>query len=59
MSQRHNITGQRFGMLVALKPYTQCRWILRCDCGAQTAVRLDNLRAGGARSCGCMQGRAR
>lgn len=52
--------GQRFGSLVLVEhgtdPKTGRRlWACRCDCGAMTWVRPDNLRHGRTRSCGCRQ----
>lgn len=63
-----NCTGQKFGRLtvtadakipLALRReagqrmrnrYVRCR----CDCGKSTAVRVDHLRSGKTRSCGCL-----
>lgn len=55
-----DLTGQRFGRLTALRPYTQraggkiC-WVCRCDCGIEVAIPVDNLRSGATRSCGCLR----
>lgn len=54
-----DITGQRFGKLVALRPTEQrvCGqvvWECRCDCGEITFVASGNLRRGNTRSCGCL-----
>ena len=52
----HDITGQRFGSLVALKRtglYVRTSvWLCRCDCGNETEVLLHNLRKGMTQSCG-------
>jgi hypothetical protein len=54
-----NITGQRFGRLVAVKPTnkrTRQRkivWLCRCDCGNMKKVRVDSLTRGRTKSCGC------
>jgi len=54
------LTGQRFGSLVAigrgpaLRQSKQANWRCRCDCGAETFVRSDDLRSGNTKSCGCM-----
>lgn len=54
-----DITGQRFGRLVALRkepsPLRNTRWRCKCDCGAETIVILAKLRSGHTRSCGCLQ----
>lgn len=46
-----DVTGKRFGLLVVM-----CRkdkkWLCRCDCGAQTLVRIGDLNRGSATSCG-------
>ena len=52
-----DITGQRFGKLVATRPagsrngYTE--WTCMCDCGNVVNVRTTNLRSGNSQSCGC------
>lgn len=56
-----DITGMRFGKLVAIKPNgfdqspsrKHIRWDCECDCGAKHNLRLNALRSGGAVSCGC------
>lgn len=55
-----DLTGQRFGRLVALEPvHGMCgvpmRWQCRCDCGKSVKVVTYNLRKGVTRSCGCLQ----
>lgn len=52
-----DITGQRFGKLVAIEPshrdkQNAIRWRCRCDCGGETFPRVGALRAGQARACG-------
>lgn len=54
-----DITGQRFGRLVALRPTSQRRsgkvmWLCQCDCGNTTLSTSNNLKSGGTRSCGCL-----
>ena len=54
-----NITGQRFGRLVAVKPteYRQSHsivWECLCDCGKTHLVNCNNLKLGFIRSCGCL-----
>lgn len=59
MTQPIDITGQRFGHLVAIewngKNATRHgrAWRCRCDCGALTEVPIQRLRGGVTRSCGC------
>ncbi len=58
-----DLTGQRFGRLVALKKLppvkdgTNWRWECRCDCGNTVIVRRGNLTSGNTTSCGCAKGR--
>lgn len=56
--KRPDITGQRFGRLVALERVNSkgaSRWRCRCDCGAETTVLAASLRNGSTTSCGCRQ----
>ena len=62
--KRTNITGQRFGKLIALRetePGTSrsgvsiSRWLCRCDCGRELVVRKNNLTGRVTRSCGCLR----
>lgn len=52
-----DITGLRFGRLVALGPIRndngQLRWFCRCDCGKMTTPSGASLRNGETKSCGC------
>lgn len=53
-----NLTGQKFNRLTALEAIpgtstTSRRWRCLCDCGVETTVTTDNLRAGRVKSCGC------
>ncbi len=55
-----NITGQRFGKLVAKHKDIEntkkiTKWICLCDCGKTTSVYLSNLTRGRTLSCGCFQ----
>lgn len=59
-----DLTGQRFGGLLALRPYSQrtedgsIAWICRCDyCGIEVAVSSKSLRRGEITSCGCRRGK--
>lgn len=53
-----DITGQRFGHLIALQPLKRdtsrkMNWLCRCDCGNTNIVRGQRLRSGETQSCGC------
>ena len=61
--KRVDITGKRFGRLVAIKRVETVTsssgrkysvWLCKCDCGRYKNVRLGNLRQGTVRSCGCL-----
>jgi len=52
--------GQRFGRLTAIGcAYNAAdgtrQWLMRCDCGKETVVRLNNLNSGRTTSCGCLR----
>lgn len=57
---RIDITGQRFGKLVALYPiYSEnkdkhTKWHCKCDCSNEGNFDLGNLRQGFSQSCGCV-----
>lgn len=61
MTRRLDLTGQRFGKLIALS-FVQKRinqkaksaWLCKCDCGKNTTVFTPNLCNGHTRSCGCI-----
>lgn len=55
---RIDLTGQRFGKLVALFPiYSKngghTLWHCKCDCGNECDIDMGNLRQGFSQSCGC------
>jgi hypothetical protein len=59
---RKDITGQRFGRLIALEPTTErvnraIVWLCQCSCPLQTIVKvpITALTAGKAISCGCIR----
>ncbi len=60
MPRKKDITGQRFGRLVAVEcleertKYGGCLWRCRCDCGGEKIVPLHYLRQGSTKSCGCL-----
>ena len=57
---RLDLTGQRFGMLVAIKPVeeqdkkTNVLWVCQCDCGKLDVVSVYRLRKGTKTDCGCV-----
>jgi hypothetical protein len=59
MQRTVNITGQRFGRLLAIERVenasgdTRPRWRCLCDCGQQSVVAVSKLRLGLTVSCGC------
>lgn len=60
LSEKRDITGQRFGKLTALYPDGESRsnrqkWVCQCDCGETCSVSISNLRNGHTQSCGCLQ----
>lgn len=60
---RIDITGQRFGKLIAVRPTDERRrgsvvWECKCDCGNTALVTTNNLRDGSTTSCGCARFRA-
>jgi hypothetical protein len=55
-----DITGQRFGRLVAIRPVgkTKARtiaWLCKCDCGKEITSNGADIRKGNVLSCGCLQ----
>ena len=56
---RIDLTGQRFGKLIALYPIysgshdIHTKWHCKCDCGNECDVDIGNLRQGFSKSCGC------
>lgn len=56
---RIDLTGRRFGKLVALYPIynnnrdEHTKWHCKCDCGNEIDVDMGNLRSGKTQSCGC------
>lgn len=59
MARRIDITGDRFGRLLVLRPSHQDKrgewhWACCCECGTNTTVAGSRLRALRTRSCGCL-----
>lgn len=60
VSRTRDLTGQRFGRLVAIRPteermHRNIVWECQCDCGNLTYVISTSLRSGGTTSCGCFR----
>ena len=58
MGKLKDLTGQRFGKLVAIRPTrkNKCRqvyWLCKCDCGNEVEVLGVSLTSGQTKSCGC------
>ena len=55
-----DFTGKRFGRLLVLERDMSvdkkkgAYWICKCDCGTIKSVSANSLRAGGTKSCGCL-----
>ena len=59
MGKLKDITGQRFGRLVAIRLTDERKnkevvWECKCDCGNVTLVQLSALQSGRIKSCGCV-----
>lgn len=58
MGKKLDLTGQRFGRLVAIKyAYTKRSrrfWRCKCDCGNEKTVEISSLMNGKTKSCGCL-----
>ena len=56
MDRTHDITGERFGHLTAIrfdhKGKYRTYWLCRCDCGKECFVSRQNLTSGKTQSCG-------
>jgi hypothetical protein len=53
-----DISGQRFGKLVALKfekldRFGKALWLVRCDCGKEKIINASGMKANLVKSCGC------
>lgn len=60
MSKLIDLTGHRFGRLVALKmtekrKWSSVVWACVCDCGVGIDVRAGCLHSGNTKSCGCLR----
>lgn len=52
---KSDLTGQRFGKLVATEWRGNSRWLCRCDCGGEAEILTANLKRGNSSSCGCIR----
>ena len=64
MGKKVDITGQRFGRLVAVSETDHYsgvnrKWMCVCDCGNEKIVSKDRLKSGVTRSCGCLMRESR
>ena len=61
MPKALDITGQRFGKLVALSKAPsrsgKTYWLCQCDCGNQKEIQTSHLTNGLIQSCGCQHGK--
>lgn len=60
MPEYRDITGQRFGKLVAIRAEGRTLdrrelWLCKCDCGNTALTRKRNLITGNTKSCGCLR----
>lgn len=60
MNLRADLTGKRFGRLVAIKPTgntknSSIEWLCACDCGNESIVTARQLGSGKTNSCGCLR----
>lgn len=53
MGKFQDLTGQRFGRLVAVEYLGGSRWNCKCDCGNYHTVVAYSLKSGNTKSCGC------
>lgn len=53
MGKFQDLTGKRFGRLVAIEYLGNSRWKCKCDCGKYHEVLAYSLKNGITRSCGC------
>lgn len=55
-----DITGQKYGKLLAIKPVEErtkgggIKWLFRCDCGNEKVIPSNSVRTGLVKSCGCL-----
>lgn len=55
MSNREDLTGQKFNYLTALHHVEGRRWMFRCDCGSEKPAFAPAVKSGHTKSCGCLR----
>lgn len=50
-----DLTGVRFGKLIAIRKGLGKKWLCACDCGKEKEIDQGNLRSGASKTCGCGQ----
>lgn len=48
-----DLTGQRFGKLIAIEYAGDKKWLFKCDCGNEKVIRTSDVKLGKTQSCGC------
>lgn len=52
-------TGEKHGRLTAIrfvkKEKYKYYWLFRCDCGNEKIIKINNVRSGNVKSCGCLK----
>ena len=61
--QALNLNGKKYGKLTVIKrvqndKHGQTMWLCECECGNKCEVRARELKSGGTKSCGCLNGEA-
>ena len=62
---KEDLTGKTFGSLLVLRPSERKMpnriplWVTQCACGVVHEVRMDRLKSGKAKSCGCKRRKRR
>ncbi len=58
MTKHHDLTGNRYGRLVAVEHKGYRRgatyWLFACDCGNRKEIAAPGVKSGAVRSCGCL-----
>ena len=60
MAKMNDLTGQRFGRLIAIKSTNKRNvgrnviWLCKCECGNTSEISSGSLLSGDTKSCGCL-----